>query len=208
MPQNEIVLIGGGRHAISVISTITALNGIIVGYVDESEFLEQEFQIKRLGTDNEYLKNPLLHKSHFCVVGDNHRRETLQRKYTSFNLSFTNIIHPSAIIEARTNLGIGIFIGAFAYVNGLVKIGDGAIVNNHGNIEHGCEIGSFAHIGPNACLTGEAKVGERSFVGAASVLLPHIIMGTDVTCGAGSVVTKDIADGITVFGNPAKPHMQ
>jgi len=40
-----------------------------------------------------------------------------------------------------------------------------------------------------------------------ATILPGKVIGGDAFVGTGAVVTKDVPDGITVFGNPAKPKM-
>lgn len=40
--------------------------------------------------------------------------------------------------------------------------------------------------------------------GVGSVTLPEVTIGKCTTIGAGSVVTRDVPDGATVCGNPAK----
>jgi acetyltransferase-like isoleucine patch superfamily enzyme len=43
-----------------------------------------------------------------------------------------------------------------------------------------------------------------SFIGAGSVVLPHVSVGEFVVVGAGAVVTKDVEAGAVVIGNPAR----
>jgi len=47
-------------------------------------------------------------------------------------------------------------------------------------------------------------IGHRCWVGGNAIILPGVTIGNDVTVGAGSVVTKDVADGVVVAGNPAR----
>lgn len=51
---------------------------------------------------------------------------------------------------------------------------------------------------------GRILVGERTFIGCNSTILPGITIGKRCVIGAGSVVTKDVPDGCVVAGVPAK----
>ena len=42
------------------------------------------------------------------------------------------------------------------------------------------------------------------FVGAGTIVLPGVSIGSNVVIGAGSVVSHDIPDGSVAMGNPAK----
>ena len=41
-------------------------------------------------------------------------------------------------------------------------------------------------------------------LGANSTILPGIVIGEEAVVGAGAVVTRDVAPGDTVAGNPAR----
>ncbi|MEA2776277.1 MAG: maltose O-acetyltransferase [Acetobacteraceae bacterium] len=48
------------------------------------------------------------------------------------------------------------------------------------------------------------RIGRNVWIGGSAVILPGVTIGDDAIIGAGSVVTHDIAAGVTVFGNPAR----
>lgn len=50
----------------------------------------------------------------------------------------------------------------------------------------------------------KVSIGNKTFVGAGSIILPGVTIGKNVIIGAGSIVTKDIPDNSIVAGNPAK----
>lgn len=56
----------------------------------------------------------------------------------------------------------------------------------------------------NYTKIGRVSIGNRVFIGAASIVLPGVTIGNDVVIGAGSVVTHDVPDGVVVVGNPAR----
>lgn len=50
------------------------------------------------------------------------------------------------------------------------------------------------------------RIGANVWIGGGSLILPGITIGDDAIVGAGSVVTRDVAAGATVIGNPARLH--
>ncbi|WP_309487204.1 DapH/DapD/GlmU-related protein [Bacillus sp. ISL-4] len=50
---------------------------------------------------------------------------------------------------------------------------------------------------------GRVIIGEKTFVGAGSIILPGVTIGKNVIIGAGSVVSRDIPDNSVAVGSPA-----
>jgi len=48
------------------------------------------------------------------------------------------------------------------------------------------------------------RIGRNVWIGGGAIILPGVTIGDDAVIGAGSVVTKDVAAGATVVGNPAR----
>lgn len=48
-------------------------------------------------------------------------------------------------------------------------------------------------------------LGTNVWIGGGAILLPGITVGDDGIIGAGAVVTRNVAAGATVAGNPARP---
>jgi len=48
------------------------------------------------------------------------------------------------------------------------------------------------------------SIGRNVWIGGGAIILPGVTVGDDAVVGAGSVVTRDVAPGTTVFGNPAR----
>ena len=48
-------------------------------------------------------------------------------------------------------------------------------------------------------------IGDNVWIGGSALILPGINIGDDAVIGAGAVVTRDVAAGVTVAGNPARP---
>ncbi|QJT08269.1 sugar O-acetyltransferase [Oceanidesulfovibrio marinus] len=48
------------------------------------------------------------------------------------------------------------------------------------------------------------RIGANVWIGSGAIILPGVTIGDDAIVGAGSVVTRDVPDGATVMGNPAR----
>ncbi|MDB9894438.1 hypothetical protein OAC77_01605 [Reinekea forsetii] len=47
-------------------------------------------------------------------------------------------------------------------------------------------------------------IKTRAWIGGGAIILPGITIGVGAVVAAGSVVTRDVADGALVKGNPAR----
>ena len=65
-------------------------------------------------------------------------------------------------------------------------------------------VGDFAHLSPQSALGGRARVGLRTHVGIGATLIQLARVGDDCVVGAGAVVLKEVAAGLTVIGVPAR----
>ena len=48
------------------------------------------------------------------------------------------------------------------------------------------------------------RIGKNCWIGAGAILLPGVTIGDGTTIGAGSVVTRDVPDGVVAYGNPCR----
>ena len=85
-----------------------------------------------------------------------------------------------------------------------VDIGKCVLVNLNCTIGHDTQVGDFCVINPGANISGNVKIGELTLVGTGAVIREGITIGKRCTIGAGAVVVKDVPDGETWVGNPAK----
>jgi len=48
------------------------------------------------------------------------------------------------------------------------------------------------------------RIGDGAWLGGGAIVLPGVTVGRHAIVGAGAVVTRDVPDGATVVGNPAR----
>ena len=115
-------------------------------------------------------------------------------------------------------IGENVKIGAFAEIGRKVKIGDNVNISCGVFIPENVIIEDNVFIGPHVVFTNDKNppshgkwreeeptiVMEGVSIGANSTILPSLILGKDCKIGAGSVVTKNVAEKTVVFGSPAR----
>ncbi|QNI75247.1 acetyltransferase [Synechococcus sp. MVIR-18-1] len=114
------------------------------------------------------------------------------------------VIHPTAWLSPSAQLGAGSVVFAQAAIQAQAMIGSGAILNTGCSVDHDAQLGDGVHICPGARLAGEVQVGDRSWIGIGASMIQQICIGADVTVGAGASVVRDLPDGVTAVGVPAR----
>lgn len=115
-------------------------------------------------------------------------------------------VHPRARVTHPWNLTMHdracLGDGAHAYALGMIELQAGCTIAQESYL---CT-GTHDFASPNLPLqTAPIIVGTQAFVGLRAIVLPGISIGKNAVVGAGSVVTRDVADGQKVAGNPAHP---
>lgn len=102
-----------------------------------------------------------------------------------------------------------VWIGACSTVEiaslGTTRICSGCKIDDLVQVGHNVTIGRNTLVMANVVICGGAVIGEKCWVAPNSVIKQKVKIGNEVTLGLGSVVLKDVADGLVVAGVPAKP---
>lgn len=145
-----------------------------------------------------------------CVVGlglvDGRmsERAALAERFGALGFRFESVVAGSAVICRGAALGPGAQVLAAAVIGRAAAVGAGCIVGAGAIVEHDCIVGDWAFVGPGAVLCGGVRVGALAVIGAGAVVLPGVIIGDGAVVAAGAVVTRDVPEGATVVGVPAK----
>lgn len=131
-------------------------------------------------------------------------RVELSRTLQDAGLEPISAIHHRAFVADTARVGAGAQIMAMATVSEFAEIGDCCIINTNSSVDHDCSVGRGVHIMPGATLAGSVTVGEFASIGTNATILPRIRIGARAIVGAGAVVTRDVADDVTVVGTPAR----
>jgi acetyltransferase-like isoleucine patch superfamily enzyme len=136
------------------------------------------------------------------------------------------------VVHAHVNLygceiGDRSRIGTFVEIQRGASVGSACKVQSHAFVCEGVTIGDRVFVGhgvvfvndkrpraanPDGGLAGPGDwellatvVEDGASIGSGAVVLGGVTIGAGATVGAGAVVTRDVAPGSTVVGNPARP---
>ena len=204
-----VIIFGAGGLGKAALEIFKSNSVVVYGFLDDDENLhgkEIDF-VNVLGSteDTEYLK--LLGKKcdAFIALDETAPKESLvellkdKRKVVP-----VNALHPTSVISSTVEMGYGNLINAGAILGAFVKIGGYNIIHTGTVIDYEASIGDYVQIGAGSTINSGVEIGNQAFIGSGATIISGVKIGANARVGAGSVVIKDVAEGVTVFGNPAQ----
>lgn len=201
----NIVLIGGGGHALVVGEAARQAGMTLLGVIDDASpcVAETVLGLKQLGSLAAMAATLKADTSWIICMGDLAARHQILTALGLQEEQGISVLSPQAFISPLARVGRGTFVAPRAVLHTAAMVGTHCIINTGAIIEHECQIGSNSHIAPGATLGGRARVGAGTLIGLGATILPGIRIGNGSTVGAGAVVVRDVEDGETVVGVPA-----
>lgn len=202
--MKNLIIVGAGGYAKSVLDSVDHMNFRMVGYLDDVKPKGTHHQgYPVLGDSIDCIENPESFVF-FVAIGNNAKRKVWFDKLKESKLSLINVIDKSALVSPAATIGEGCFIGKLAILNHGSSVGDNCVINTRALIEHGCKINNHVNVSTNATLNGDVVCEEGSFVGSGTVINGQLTIGEWALVGSGAVVINDVPAKKTVVGVPAK----
>jgi UDP-3-O-[3-hydroxymyristoyl] glucosamine N-acyltransferase len=126
-------------------------------------------------------------------------------------------IHPSAWVDSRARLGVGVEVGPFAVIEAEAEIGDGAVIGAHGVVQRRARVGAGTRLAARVVLGHDCVLGQRCIVHAGVVIgadgfgfAPHqgqwvkieqlgaVQIGDDVEIGANTCIDRGALDDTVI----------
>jgi bifunctional UDP-N-acetylglucosamine pyrophosphorylase / glucosamine-1-phosphate N-acetyltransferase len=154
-----------------------------------------------------------------CTLGPNTR-------LSNAKLGDRVTVRESVVLDSR--VGNDVTIGPFAHLRAETVVADGVHVGNFVEIKksklaRGVKVSHLSYVGDatvgeetnigagtitcnyDGTKKNRTVIGKRVSIGSNTSLVAPVTVGDGALTGAGSVVTKNVAEGERVAGNPARP---
>ena len=139
-----------------------------------------------------------------CALGDVKMKQKYVKMILKKNGEFLTLVHPLASISKNANIGKGCIVFQNTSVGCDSIVGDFALIQNSAVVGHDVKIGDYTRLDSYVVTVGGVIIESNVTIHTSSVINHNVIVGKGSIVGALSFVIRNVKEGATVFGNPAK----
>lgn len=207
--ENPILIFGAGNLGKIVLDIFNRNNVLVFGFLDDDKTLhgKEIGEIVVLGdTDDDGFLKIIGQKTEAFVALENtkERKKIVEMLINRRKVMPVNAVHNTAVVSENAVIGHGNLVAARTVINPYATVGNHCVINASVIIDVNAKVGDYVQIGAGAIINSDVEIEEGAFIGSGAVIISGIKIGKNARVGAGSVVVENVADGSTVFGNPAK----
>jgi sugar O-acyltransferase (sialic acid O-acetyltransferase NeuD family) len=157
----------------------------------------------------EWLAQPSTSR-HICLAIANSKvRQLLADRCVTDGVLFFDVMADNATVMDDVKIGDGSILCPFVTLTSNIRIGTHFHANLYSYVEHDCVIGDYVTFAPGVHCNGNVVIEDHAYIGSGAILRQGkpgkpLVIGKGAVVGMGAVVTKDVAPGTTVVGNPAR----
>lgn len=144
------------------------------------------------------------------AVADAGTRRRIAERCQAAGLAFGSLVSPHHERGDNVEVAPGAVFCAHTICTSDLKVGLHFHANIYSYVAHDCVIGDFVTLAPRVCINGNTVVEDDVYIGTGAIVRQGtpdkpLRIGKGAIVGMGAVVTRDVAPGSTVVGNPARP---
>lgn len=205
--MKRMIIVGAGAlgREVEVLARTDQANGkewFIAGYLDTRPDALHGIELEAEVIGDPYTYVPQASDIFIVAIGDPRLKRKLVAPLRLKSAQFVSL-RTSVRLSPRVKVGASVF-GDFARVSVESVIGDYVFVGDDCVLGHDVRVGDYSHLGTRCFVAGRVRISEDVVVHPMSSIGVGVKIGRGATVGLGSVVFKDVPEGATVVGNPAR----
>lgn len=163
----------------------------------------------RVLTYAQWLAEPAGSRHISLAIANGAVREKLVARCLADGVVFFEVRAANVVVMDDVQISPGAVLCPFVTLTSNIRIGHHFHANLYSYVEHDCVIGDFVTFAPGVHCNGNVVVEDHAYIGTGAILRQGkpgepLVIGRGSVVGMGAVVTKNVAPGITVVGNPAR----
>lgn len=160
-------------------------------------------------TYQEFLELAYSEKFVVIAIANSKVREVLLKKISQDELNILSIKASSSVLLDNVTVGDGAILCHFTHLTSNIVIGKQFHSNIYSYVAHDCVIGDYVTFAPRVHCNGNVHIQDYAYIGTGAIIKQGtpgnpLVIGRGATVGMGAVVTKSVAPGDVVVGNPAR----
>lgn len=161
-------------------------------------------------TLDQFASAPAARRQVAVAIASSRARQAVVERCREAGLTFFEVRAGNAVEMDDVQIGEGALISPFVTFTSNIRVGDHFHANLYSYVEHDCVIRDYVTFAPGVRCNGNVRIDDHAYIGAGAVIRQGkpgapLRIGAGAVVGMGAVVTRDVAPGETVVGNPARP---
>ncbi|MDO8455987.1 MAG: acetyltransferase [Burkholderiaceae bacterium] len=163
----------------------------------------------RVLTYAQWLVEPAASHHISLAIANSAVRQNLATRCLADGVAFFDVKAANVVVLDDVQTGPGAVLCPFVTLTSNIRIGRQFHANIYSYVAHDCVIGDFVTFAPSVHCNGNVVIEDHAYIGTGAVIRQGqpgqpLVIGKGAVVGMGAVVTRNVAAGTTVVGNPAK----
>jgi len=157
----------------------------------------------------EWLSVPASERLISIAIANSEVRKQLCDRVTSDGVRLIEVRSDNVVQLDEVHIGEGAILCSFVTLTSNIRIGRNFHANIYSYVAHDCVIGDYVTFAPGVKCNGNIIIEDYAYIGTGAIIKQGhpdrpTVIGRGAVVGMGAVVTRNVASGSTVIGNPAR----